>query len=147
MDFAVLRRQAEEGGWFRPPEPVFRLTACVSFSREEQWLIHACNLQRHVILDRTPAWYPAALRDALRQKERAAKAGEHSDWPAYLPAAIPEEWVVTVGRVLREPAYTITFRSARELALFEPKLVGAFAGFKHFLLTYASRPAILQWRF
>ena len=148
MELAVTRSCAvDRGSWLRKPSQIFILTVTVNFSEEERWVIDARHLYEHVILDRTPPWYPAALREAERAQERAGKSGEAFEWPWYLPPSVPPEWQLTVARLLEDPVYIVTFTSAWELAGFEPRLMAAFRDFTGFLRTYGARPETVYRRF
>lgn len=148
MDVAVTRSQiAQPATWLRDTTQVFILTTAVRFSNEERWAIATYNLYHHVVFDRTPPWYFPALRDAERARKRAADAGARYDWPWYVPPSVPPEWIVTVGRLIREPVFETRFRSAAELDEFEPRILAAFGRFKRFLGQYTNRPHTSQWRF
>jgi hypothetical protein len=147
MNLAVHRsHDVDPGGWLRQPSQTFVLTTVARFSAEELWVIHSHSLYHHVILDRTPHWYAGALRDALRKQQQAAQDDLAFEWPYWLPPSIPDEWVLTIARLIENPVYVITFRTASELAEFEPRLVMAFSAFKHFLDAYGSRPTTMHWR-
>ena len=147
MQLAVTRsHEFDPGGWLRQPSQTFVLTTVARFSNEEVWVINTHSLYHHIIVDRTPVWFPGMLRETLRRQEQAERAGQPFEWPHWLPASIPEEWVLSAGRLLVDPLYVVTFRTAHELAEFEPRLCAAFLSFKRFLEGYGSRPATLQWR-
>ena len=148
MELTVTRSYVkDEGSWLHPPAQSFVLTSNVTFSSEERWIIDTHNLYHHRILDRTPPWYFSALKDAQRSKARAEREGEEFEWPWYVPPTLPEEWWLTVERLLCDPIYIVTFETALELNNFEPRMMAAFAQFGQFLRQYGSRPRTIVRRF
>ena len=148
MEIVVSRSHvADPGTWLRDPSKTFMLTVSVSFSHEERWIIEAHSLYHHVVFDRTPPWYLPALREAQRAKERTERDGARFEWPWYLPASVPPEWIVTIRRLLERPVFVVRFNSAAELDAFEPRLMAAFANLKRFLSRYSARPHTVAWRF
>lgn len=133
MHLAVRRKR--EGG-------LFALIAAAAFLYEEQWAIEAHCLHHHRILDRTPPWYPAALKNALKR--------EHDPdfvWPDYLPRSAPPQWRLTIGELLEDPIYRVEFTTAQQLQDFEPRLLAAFENTSRFIRSYSNRPEILYRRF
>ncbi|MGE3279577.1 MAG: hypothetical protein AB7H90_05325 [Alphaproteobacteria bacterium] len=145
MRVAVSRGQ--ESGPGRTPGRFFVLTAHIIFSAENLWAIAHYDLFHHTILDRTPSWYFRMLRDAERAKARAETRREPYEWPRDLPPQLPDEWVLTVEKALRNPIYTVKFDTAQQLSEFEPRMRAAFAEFAAFLNRYGSRPETITWRF
>ena len=147
MDIAVTRSQiADPGGWLRPPSQTFYLLTTVSFTHEERWSIHNHNLYHHVIFDRTPPWYPSALRQARQAQEHAERNGKPYEWPWYVPLEPPAEWQVSVGRLIQVPTFVVTFDTAADLQHFEGRMRAAFENFAQFLRSYSSRPETTYWR-
>lgn len=147
MEVVVTRRPVDErGGLLREPRLSFVLTVTVSFSHEERWLIDAHHLYHHEIFDRTPPWYWTALRQAEHAKARAQHDGEDFEWPWHVPPTPPEEWRVSIARLIEDPTFTVSFDTAAELDHFERRLRQAFANFKTFLSSYGSRNETERWR-
>src|SRR5947209_7740151 len=134
MQVAVSRSQESDPGSMSGH--FFVLTAHITFSAENLWNIGHHDLFHHTILDRTPSWYFRVLHDTERAKTRAEARGEYYQWPRDLPPQLPDEWVLTVEKALRNPLYKVKFDTAQQLNDFEPRMRAAFVEFAKFLNQY-----------